>query len=148
MTTINDIYAAINPLPARLSAKGKVNPLAEFQIEANARMRIIIRWKKYGAVSDWENDYHALTGESFDECLQKADALINGLPSADQDRLQQFMKKLGNLIDVGKDEGISVDFLNPLLDTMKRLSENVITYQPGQTPITQEKFDDLNKRAT
>jgi hypothetical protein len=26
MTTIADIYAAINPLPAMLSAKGKVKP--------------------------------------------------------------------------------------------------------------------------
>lgn len=130
MTTTSDIYAAINPLPARLSAKGKVNPSVEFQIEANARMRIIIRWKKYGAVSDWESDYNVLSGESFDECMQKADELINALPSAEQARLEQFMNKLGKLIDIGKDEGISVDFLNPLLDTMKRLSENVITYKP------------------
>jgi hypothetical protein len=130
MTNITDVYASINPLPARLSAKGKVNPQVEFQIEANARMRIIIRWKKYGAVSDWEHDYNILSGESFEECLQKADALISGLPSAEQARLEQFMNKLGKLIDIGKDDGIAVDFLNPLLDTMKRLSENVITYKP------------------
>lgn len=129
MTTIDDIYAAINPIPARLSAKGKVNPRVDFQVEANARMHITLRWKKYGAVSEWENDYIVLVGENFDECLKKTEAIISELPSAEQARLEQFMSKLGNLIDIGKDEGIAVDFLNPLLDTMKRLSENVITYK-------------------
>jgi hypothetical protein len=40
------------------------------------------------------------------------------------------MGQLGKLIDAGKSGGIEVDYLNPLLDTMKRLSENVITYRP------------------
>jgi hypothetical protein len=131
MTTIDDIYAAINPLPARLSAKGKVKPSVDFHLEANARMHITVKWKKYGAASEWEQDYNVLAGNDFDECLKKAEALIHGLPSAEQARLEQFMNKLGKLIDIGKDEGVAVDFLNPLLDTMKRLSENVITYKPS-----------------
>lgn len=129
MTTINDIYAAINPMPAMLSAKGKVSPEVSFDIEANAGLRITLKWKKYGATSDWDRDYHVFSGRDFSECLSKAQAHITALPSAEQARLQQFMNKLGHLIDIGKDEGIEVDFLNPLLDTMKRLSENVITYK-------------------
>ncbi len=93
-------------------------------------MYIALRWKKYGAASDWDRDCHVLSGDDFAECLGKAQALIAALPSAEQARLQQFMNKLGDLIDIGRDEGIAVDFLNPLLDTMKRLSENVITYKP------------------
>lgn len=131
MTTIDDIYAAINPIPARLSAKGKVNPRVDFTIEANARMHLTMKWKKYGAVSEWEQDYHVLAGNNFSECLKKAEDIVTGLPSAEQARLEQFMSKLGKLIDVGKEEGVSVDFLNPLLATMKRLSENVITYKPA-----------------
>lgn len=45
------------------------------------------------------------------------------------------MGQLGKLIDAGKTDGIAVDFMNPLLDTMKRLSENVITYRPEPEPI-------------
>jgi hypothetical protein len=40
------------------------------------------------------------------------------------------MGKLGTLIDFARDDGIKVDYLNPLVETMKRLSENVITHQP------------------
>lgn len=128
--TIEEIYAAINPMPALLSAKGKVNPEASFGIEANAGLYISLKWKKYGAVSEWDREYFVFTGRDFDECLSKAQEHIAALPSAEAARLQQFMNKLGNLIDIGRDEGIAVDYLNPLLDTMKRLSENVITYKP------------------
>jgi hypothetical protein len=62
---------------------------------------------------------------------QEAVAFINELPSAEQAKLHNFMGKLGHMIDAAKDDGIEVDYLNPLLDTMKRLSENVITYQPA-----------------
>lgn len=128
--TIDEIYAAINPMPAMLSAKGKIKPEVDVNVAANAGISIIIRWKKYGAVSEWERDCQVFIGKDFAECLRKAQACIAALPSAEQARLQQFMNKLGNLIDIGKDEGIAVDFLNPLLETMKRLSENVITYKP------------------
>lgn len=135
MTTIEDIYAAINPLPALLSEKGKVKPNVEFEIEANAGVRIAMSWKKYGAVSDWEKEYQHFYGDNFDQCMRKAEAFIAAMPTAEEARLHAFMDKLGKLIDVGKTEGIAVDYLNPLLDTMKRLSENVITYTPEPDPI-------------
>ena len=132
MTTIDEVYAAINPMPARLSEKGKVTPSVDFKVEANAGVHITMNWKKYGAVSDWDKEYQIFMGDSFDQCMNKAEVFIAGLPSAEQSRLHAFMDKLGKLIDVGKTEGIAVDYLNPLLDSMKRLSENVITYKPAE----------------
>lgn len=130
MTTISDIYAGLNPLPAMLSAKGKVKPVVDFRIEANAGVNITLKWQKFGSSRDWDNEYEWVSGPSFEECLTEATARIAAMPSAEQARLQEFMGKLGELIDAGKDNGIAVDYLNPLLDTMKRLSENVITYRP------------------
>jgi hypothetical protein len=130
MTTIEDIYAAINPMPAQLSAKGKVRPEVNFEVEANAKITISLKWHKFGG-GDWDNEYEWLRGDTFDEVLAKAVKFIDELPSAEQARLHAFMGKLGGLIDAGRSEGIAVDYLNPLMDTMKRLSENVITYQPA-----------------
>jgi hypothetical protein len=138
MTTIADIYAAINPLPAMLSAKGKVKPEAILLIDANgAHLTILLKWDKPYRNNSWEQDCEYFSGENFDEAFDKAisfvrelPSFVRELPSAEQAKLHHFMRKLGNLIDAGKDEGIEVDYLNPLLDTMKRLSENVITYRP------------------
>jgi hypothetical protein len=130
MTTIEDIYAAINPMPAQLSAKGKVRPEVNFEIEANAQITICLKWHKFGG-GDWDNEYEWLRGSTFDEALAKAVKFIDELPSAEQARLHAFMGKLCGLIDAGRSEGIAIDYLNPLMDTMRRLSENVITYQPA-----------------
>lgn len=75
---------------------------------------------------------------SYEEALQNAEMArvlfdaSNALPSAEQAKLNNFMGKIGKLIDAGKSEGIDVDYLNPLIDSMKRLSENVITHQPAK----------------
>lgn len=130
MTTIDNIYAAINPIPAMLSAKGKVTPSVEMFIAANASISVHMSWKRYGAERDWERDFELFTGDTFDQALAKALTFVRDLPSAEDARLHAFMDKLGKLIDVGHAEGVAVDYMNPLLDTMKRLSENVITYKP------------------
>lgn len=130
MTTIDEIYTALNPLPAMLTAKGKVKPVVECRIEANARIAIAMNWKKAYAYNDWERDYEHFSGNDFADALSKAVEFIDELPSAEQAKLHHFMGKLGSLIDAGRDDGIEVEYLNPLLDTMKRLSENAITHQP------------------
>jgi hypothetical protein len=130
MTTINDIYAAINPLPATLSAKGKIKPEVSLVMEANAGIAINMSWDKRHATYAYERDYKTCLGDSFQQALDKAVEFIKELPSAEQAKLHEFMGKLGKLIDAGKSDGIDIDYLNPLLDSMKRLSENVITHQP------------------
>jgi len=129
--TIEEIYAGINPIPAMLSGKGKAKPAVDFKIEANAGISLTMRWRKPYAYNDWENEYQAIVGDDFAQCLGKAISFIKDLPTAEQAKLNHFMGKLGKLIDAGKDEGIAVDYLNPLIDSMKRLSENVITYNPA-----------------
>jgi hypothetical protein len=89
-----------------------------------------MNWRKPYAMNDWEHDYEWFLGSDFSTALDKAITFINALPSAEQAKLHHFMGKLGKLIDGAKSDGINVDYLNPLLDTMKRLSENIITYKP------------------
>jgi hypothetical protein len=131
MTTIADIYAAINPLPGMLTTKGKVKPEVSLVIEANAGFAITMNWDKRHAKYNFEREHKTFIGATFEEVLGKSISFINELPSADQAKLHEFMGALGKLIDAGNADGISVDFMNPLLGTMKRLSENVITYQPA-----------------
>lgn len=131
MTTIADIYTAINPLPGMLTTKGKVKPEVSLVIEANAGFAITMNWDKRHAKYNFEREYKTFIGATFEEALGKSISFIKELPSADQAKLHEFMGALGKLIDAGNADGISVDFMNPLLDTMKRLSENVITYKPA-----------------
>ncbi|MHC2867938.1 hypothetical protein ACVIYH_009071 [Bradyrhizobium diazoefficiens] len=133
MTTIDEIYAAINPLPSLLTAKGKVKPEVSVVINANANLAITMNWVKPYSHNEWEREYKQFSGKDFAAALETATAFVKELPSAEQAKLHNFMGKLGSIIDAAKDDGIAVDYLNPLLDTMKRLSENVLTYKHKPT---------------
>lgn len=141
--TIKEIYAAINPLPATLSAKGKKRPEVEFCIEANARLSICLKWVKPQSNNDWDREYKTFLGERFDVVLAEAVSFIEELPSAEQAKLHDFMGQLGKLIDNGKLVGIEVEFMNPLVATMKRLSENIITYQPKRRRASRTPQDTI-----
>ena len=56
---------------------------------------------------------------------------LKKLPSAKDENTRAFMRDLGKLIDNGRKIGLEVEFMNPLVESMKRLSENIITHQPG-----------------
>lgn len=126
---IEEIYAAINPMPAMMSAKGKVSPTATLHIEANARISLLLTNEKPNNYGAREREYKCFIGETADEVIGKAVTFIKDLPDAKIARLHDFLGQLGKVIESGRDLGIDVDYLNPLTDTMKRLSENVITHQ-------------------
>ena len=129
--TLDEIYAAINAIPAMLAAKGKVRPDVTFMARANAGLVLYMSWKKPYAKNDWETDSESFLGDTFEVAHSKAVAFIDSLPSAEDAKLHHFMGTLGRLIDSAKDDGIALDYVNPLVETMKRLSENVITHQPA-----------------
>lgn len=129
-TAIAQVYEWLNAIPAQLSAKGKIRPEATVMIEANTRLSIMLKWAKPNQKNTWEGSTEFFFGDSFGEVVAKADAFILALPNAEQAKLQDFMNDLGHLIDSGREVGIDVNYLNPLVESMKLLSENAITYKP------------------
>jgi hypothetical protein len=126
-TTIEDVRKRVNAMPAAMSAKGLRNPDAAFSISANAELSAHLRWddKKtaYGSKYEW------VKGKTPAEILRKMDAFIAKLPSPEETRMKEFMGALSDVIELGRQNGIEVDFVNPLVETMKRLSSNIITDQ-------------------
>jgi hypothetical protein len=133
MHTIQDIYDAINPLPAMLAAKGKKKPRVTIEFEANARVYIFLRWEKeFHKSYASEETIEVASGDDAEAAIKEAHAIINDLPSAADAKLHHFMGQLGKVIDAGNELGITVDFMNPLTETMKRISENVITFRHSE----------------
>jgi hypothetical protein len=125
-----DIQKRIDKMPAKMSAKGLYFPSAEFVLEANGGCRVAIRYYKtledksnYRGTCEWFRD-----GSIADQ-LDAADKFITALPSKDEVRFNEFMGALGSVIDLGKKNGIEVEFLNPLVAIMKTLSKNALADQ-------------------
>lgn len=121
----------VNKLSAAMVAKGLRQPRAEFKIGSNVEWVVLLAWKPFSARDDFyvSDTYEWIRGGTEGEMLAKADAFIAALPDAEQHRRQEFLTALGNVIDLGRQHNIDVEYVNPLVASMKKLSENVITDQ-------------------
>lgn len=138
------IQEKMDDLSRAMLAKGLRNPSPQVHIEAHVAPCILLRWGEYG-----QPDYRfeVLRDPDIAQVITDAFDLIDGLPSAEEAKRQQFMSSLAKVIDLGRENGIEVDFINPLTETMKRLSENALTYQPRPSEYTDANaadFDDGN----
>ncbi|WP_376742478.1 hypothetical protein [Ensifer canadensis] len=126
-----EIQKRVNALSKAMLAKGLRQPSAAFRIECNKQCEIYLRWKDVTKVEDiYSNDeFKFIGGDTPEDAFTKASAYVDELPTADEARMRQFMGALANVIDLGKKNGVEVEFLNPLQATMKKLSENILTDQ-------------------
>ena len=126
-----EIQTRINAISKGMLEKGLRKPSASFRQECNKQPEVYLRWEDPTKPDTaFRNDrYSFLMAETPAEVLTKAEHFVSSLPSAEDARLKQFMGALANAIELGKDNGIDVDFLNPLQNTMKKLSDNILTDQ-------------------
>lgn len=123
----------VNALVTAMMAKGMRKPDANLWIMANAGPTVYLKWEKGvggGGYSD-NNQTEFIRGDSFAETMTKAEEFIDKQPDAQTAKLNEFLTSLGRVIDLGRQHGIEADYLNPLIASMKKLSENVITDQRG-----------------
>lgn len=125
------IQGRIDALAFAMTAKGLREAVAKISLESHAEISVYLRWKDV-TKPDWsfgQEEFKFLKGSTPEEAFDEADRYVAALPSADEAKLKQFMGALANAIDLGRQNGVDVDFINPLQETMKRLSKNIITDQ-------------------
>lgn len=80
--------------------------------------------------------YHDLTMDEKTTCpfsdtpegaFLAAMEVIAKIPSADDRKMQAFQKQLAETIDMGREMGIDVKFINPIIETARELASNAIT---------------------
>lgn len=130
----SDIQKRINALSTAMLAKGLKRPSAQFDAQSDVtEFRVYLRWDDPAKIASGysynDNLYHFIKNEDAEKAFEEADAFVAALPSAEEAKLKQFMGALGAVIDLGKDNGVEVEFLNPLQKTMKKLSDNILTDQ-------------------
>lgn len=120
-----EIQMRVDQMVRAMLAKGLPQPQAEFEVRANMPPRVALSWHE--GEHSYSRHYELVDGNDAAEIVNDAAALISDLPSAEENRRNAFLASLGKVIDLGRANGIEVDFINPLVATMKRLSENAIT---------------------
>ena len=130
--TDDEIQWAVDTLLADMVARGLCSPQCVAMITAQAAPHIYLHWKEDGCTYG-RTEFGR--GETVAEALENAKEILEAIPpKADRDKAE-FARLLANAIDKGRAIGVEVEFLNPLTEAMKRLSENALTYQPAPEPI-------------
>ena len=130
---IAEIQERINRMPAALNAKGKREPNVYVSLNANASISVSLSWKRVAGDPKpiHRNDdyiHHFLNGDGIANLLDNADNIIAGLPSIEEARMTEFTNMLAQTIELGNANGIDVQYVNPLTEAMKRLSENALPH--------------------
>ena len=109
------------------SAKGLKDARACFNVEAYKEHTVSVTWWA-GRNGDKFQSWRSKPSDA-EKALIQAEAWAEALETLDQRKFTEFMNALGEVIDMGRASNIDVAFVNPLTETMKKLSENALTYQ-------------------
>lgn len=123
----NDIQTRVNSIAALMLAKGLPQPVSSITIKSDEQITVGGEWKD--SSQTYGTAYNYFRGDTADEAAALFVDFIEAMPEPEQRKLNEFMGALGKVIDLGRERGIEVGFVNPLVETMKKLSENALTYQ-------------------
>jgi len=126
-TTMNaiDILHEITRLEKLLTSKGFTAPKIEISVGFSTRE--LTANIAYKAGNSYEYQFiHVEALDGFEGVIADTEDYINGLKSVPEIQRDAFVASVGRLIDQGRDIGIEVDFLNPLVDMMGKLSHNIL----------------------
>ena len=121
----SDILRAITRLEKLLTNKGFAAPKIEISVGFSTRELTANISYKAGGSSEYQF-IHVEALDGFDGLIGDAEDYINGLKSVADILKENFVASVGRLIDQGRDIGIEVDFLNPLVEMMGKLSHNIL----------------------
>ncbi len=119
---IEQLQSALDDLAKRVETKGYALPGAYCIINSHGEPNVALQAKDEQYENIASTIYHA-DGDTLDLKLADAADWISRQPDPVARDMQTFMRALGGVIDKGRALGVDVDFLNPLTETMKRLSE-------------------------
>jgi hypothetical protein len=122
----DEIQKRIDAISAAMLAKGLIRPEARFTFNSHAEAGASVHW--YAKPTSFYADESEYFRGTIETALADAEAYVAALPSPEEARMNAFMKALGETIDLGKQNNIEVEFVNPLMALMKRLSKNALQH--------------------
>jgi hypothetical protein len=120
-----DILREITRLEKLLANKGFTAPHIEISVGFSTRELTSNISYKAGGSSEYQF-IHVEALDGFEGVIADTENYINGLKSVAEVQRDAFVASVGSLIDQGREIGVEVEFLNPLVDMMGKLSHNIL----------------------
>lgn len=125
----SEIQTAVDQLYEHLHEKTKVNSITFTLQYAVVSPCLTISYNPKFS-EDWnDNKYQSFYGDP-QTILADAAAWAQAMPIRAENERQAYLERLAEAVEYGRRVGIDEVLVNPLVEAMKRLSENIITHQP------------------
>ena len=126
----DQIEARLKALNAALIEKGFIAPNCEFSVYSGEPFTTWVRANvpsetKLGSLLE------AAHGDTPVASLDGADLLVAELKSVHDHKKDAAVKQLGRAVDALRDAGIDAEFVNPLADQLKAISQNLLAHRPA-----------------
>lgn len=73
-----------------------------------------------------------VTGDTFEECFEKAFALVADLPTPESRATKTYINMLAKAVDHAKDNNIPEEYVSPARVAIKAMTDNLLTSQVAQ----------------
>jgi len=121
----SEILREITRLEKMLTDKGFAAPKIEISVGFSTRE--LTANIAYRAGSDVKYQFiHIEADDDFESLISDTEYYIMDLKSVAEIQKDTFIASVGRLIDQGREIGVGVDFLNPLVEMMGKLSSNIL----------------------
>lgn len=128
--TPDEIMTAAIALEEKVAAKGYYMPKVTSYIRwIGYDLTVNLEYRTEAGESRKDRYEHGGADEGFEVLFARANTFVDGLPSIQEAKRNDFIASLGRIIDKGREIGIKVDFLNPLTEMMSELSTNIIEHK-------------------
>jgi hypothetical protein len=131
----NQIQERLDALARGMTAKAVPQADARFSINSHAEPYVCLAWTSRPKAG--YADKHEWFKGSPEQALAAADAYVAALPSPEQARMTAFLSALSEAVELGKKNDIDVEFVNPLVALMKKLSKNALRHHPTDSRSTE-----------
>ncbi len=130
--TPSQIYAQCQALEKLITSRGFLRPEVAFFVNFFSgrpfSLKVELRiTESYESALTFYPDVQ--TEDEIPSLFETARVWISEQKNPETIRREQFIAALGRVIDQGKAINMPVDFMNPLVESMKRLSENVLEFK-------------------
>lgn len=132
--TPSDIYKNCLAIEALMTSRGFLRPEVAFFVNFFGgkpySLKIEMRTTQdyNSAISDYPD---VQSEEEIFKLFEHARNWVAKQKTPKEIRQDQFLASLGRVIDEGNALGLDVEFMNPLVESMRKLSENVLEYRPA-----------------
>lgn len=124
---LEEIQTRITGLNAALIEKGYAVPDCDLTITGSGDVSV---WVKCGYYAKEGRIFESFDAATIGAALNAADKFIATLESMADYKKKEAVKSFGRAVDGLRAAGIEAEFVDPLSDTLKAMSENLLTHQP------------------